>query len=431
MPALLLFTDNPVVPSPPRGRVRIDSGTIVTDKGTLLRGCRVSTDWDEKLPKRSEISAIKELGLNAVHLYAESFVKHTPGELHELVDTLVKWTAEESLYLIITIGCLMQNHTFNYEFALGFWEYYAPRYADYTHVLYEIHNEPSGVPPYPSKTIDMEREVYSIIRKNAPHTHILFFSYPIPKNPEGIFKDIIGLGKKIDWTNCSIAIHSYEVTEMELETTIREVKAKGYSVLNTEPCSLSPMIVNFRQSQIHEKFNISYLHFLLPEEIAAPEKFKLPIENAEITWKPDFGSWPSGTPSIVAVDAFSRKEAEHYNSQGGPSGIKDMGPRIGFISNDDYAIYNYLDFADGAIQFEARVASGGIGGWMEILLDSLDGQLIGKMEIKPTGGWDKWITKTCPVKKVNGKHKVVLHFKGGQYDLFDIDWFQFIPAALP
>ena len=55
-----------------RGRVKVANNTIVTDKGTLIRGARVSLDiWDET-PTQANITTMKNSrGLNAFHIYAE------------------------------------------------------------------------------------------------------------------------------------------------------------------------------------------------------------------------------------------------------------------------------------------------------------------------------------------------------------------------
>ncbi|MBN1895788.1 carbohydrate-binding protein, partial [bacterium] len=411
-----------------RGRPALSGGTLVTDRGTLLRGCRISTDIFEKLPKRSEVSGIKNFGLNTIHLYAESFVRHQPGQLHTLVDSLVNWTERDSLYLVLTIGCLNQNGDHDYDFTMGFWNFYAPRYADRTHVVYEIHNEPHAwSPPYPDATLDMERDAYAVIRSHAPDTPVLLFSYAVPNNPSGILQDIAKLGPGIDWANAAVATHGYGITYSELENMIREVHQAGYAIVNTEPCCLDPndagSVNLFRQQiRVHETGHVSYLNFQDVTELQIPRYFLNIIEKTGLTWVPDFGDWPSP----VVWDAYSKTEAEYYSSQGGPSGVVDLGGRIGYISNGDYTVYESVDFGEGAVEFQVYTASGGIGGTLEIRLNSPTGFLAGRVQIDPTGGWDVLTTKTGSVTGLSGLQKLVLKFTGGEWDLFDIDWFQFI-----
>ncbi|MBN2353878.1 MAG: carbohydrate-binding protein [Spirochaetales bacterium] len=418
--------DEAIAAGTARGRVRVESGCVLTDSGRLLRGCRISTDWFETLPERKIVTAVKQWGLNAVHLYAESFARHTPGQLHDLVDTLVQWTEEDSLYLVITIGCLMENGHCRPDFTAGFWNYYAPRYAKKTHVLYEIHNEPHAwSPPYPADVVAMEREAYRIIRAAAPETHVLFFSYAVPNDADAILRDIRALGRLPDWSNCSIALHGYGVADKAYERVVRRVRDAGYGVVNTEPRNLGGDVVNWRLLRIHERNNVSYLHFLTPDQVCEPARFERFVEHAGISWTPDFGTWPPALNKPTALDALSRMEAEHFDSQGGPSGVADYGSRIGSISNGDYVGYGLLDFGSGASVCRVRVSSGGAGGAISLRLNAPDGPVIGTVNVDPTGGWDNWVTASCPVRAAAGKRRLFLTFSGGQYDLMDLDWFEF------
>jgi arabinoxylan arabinofuranohydrolase len=49
---------------------------------------------------------------------------------------------------------------------------------------------------------------------------------------------------------------------------------------------------------------------------------------------------------------------------------------------------------------------------MEIRLDSLEGELIGTLEVPFTGGNDRWAIVTCEVQKVEGIHDLYFVFKG-------------------
>src|SRR5690606_6403600 len=111
----------------------------------LLRGAIISTETGAS-PSMSQLEAIKAVGLNAVHCYAERRdYGYSAGAKFAAVDLAVQRTRDAGLYLVITIG----NGGFDDAFNSAFWNFYAPRYANETHVLYEIQNEPApGNPPY-------------------------------------------------------------------------------------------------------------------------------------------------------------------------------------------------------------------------------------------------------------------------------------------
>ena len=90
-----------------RGRVQIANNTVVTDRGTLIRGGRVSLDiWDET-PSQSDVDRMKnERGLNAFHIYAEYAGSNQSGGYNvDKVDHVVDLADENDLYVVLTIGC--------------------------------------------------------------------------------------------------------------------------------------------------------------------------------------------------------------------------------------------------------------------------------------------------------------------------------------
>ncbi|WP_152344621.1 carbohydrate-binding protein, partial [Mycobacterium tuberculosis] len=125
-------------------------------------------------------------------------------------------------------------------------------------------------------------------------------------------------------------------------------------------------------------------------------------------------------------------EAENFSSQSGlqTESCNDTGGglNIGYIQNGDYAVYVGLDFGNGAYDFSVRVASATGGGTIEIRLDSVDGPLVGTCVVPGTGGWQNWTTVNASVNGASGSHDLYLRFTGGNADLMNVNWFQFIPV---
>lgn len=96
------------------------------------------------------------------------------------------------------------------------------------------------------------------------------------------------------------------------------------------------------------------------------------------------------------------------------------------IHNNDYIKVKGVDFkTPGPDLFEARVASGSNGGNIELRIDSLNGRKIGTCAIQGTGGWQNWVTKSCEVSNVTGKHDLFFKFTGGNGLLFNFNWWKF------
>jgi arabinoxylan arabinofuranohydrolase len=135
------------------------------------------------------------------------------------------------------------------------------------------------------------------------------------------------------------------------------------------------------------------------------------------------------TINVSNRSPYARNEAEEYNAQNGiqTEDCSDTGGgiNVGYIENGDWLRFNALDFGSGAVSFEARVASAGSGGNIEIRLDSPNGTLAGTCVVPVTGGWQTWVTKSCSVSGISGMHDIYLKFTGGGGYLFNINWWMF------
>ncbi|RZA06704.1 MAG: carbohydrate-binding protein, partial [Moraxellaceae bacterium] len=130
---------------------------------------------------------------------------------------------------------------------------------------------------------------------------------------------------------------------------------------------------------------------------------------------------PASTP------AFNQIEAEKYSSQ---SGVQtevstEAGGNVGWIDNGDYLAFQNVDFQSTAQSFSARVSSAGVGGNIEIRVDSLNGALAGTCKVPVTGGWQTWTNTDCAVSPIEGVHTLYLKFTGSTGALFNINWFKF------
>jgi len=136
---------------------------------------------------------------------------------------------------------------------------------------------------------------------------------------------------------------------------------------------------------------------------------------------------------VVNPSPYIKNEAENFNDQSGISSEScsdtGAGSDVGNIENGDWIRINNLDFGTGAASFNARVASAGSGGKIEIRVDSLAGTLAGTCTVAVTGGWQKWLTKSCNVTGLTGIHDTYLKFTGSGGYLFNFNWFNFVAST--
>ncbi|MEC0227639.1 glycosyl hydrolase family 95 catalytic domain-containing protein [Paenibacillus alba] len=132
--------------------------------------------------------------------------------------------------------------------------------------------------------------------------------------------------------------------------------------------------------------------------------------------------------------AFNQIEAENYDSQSGvqleSASDKGTGYDLTSIDNNDYTVYNNVDFGSAAASFSARVASNGPGGTIEIRLGNPTGALAGTCTVPSTGGGQIWQTVSCGITGATGVQNVYLVYKGTGGPLFHLNWFQFSQSAM-
>ncbi|NLE01914.1 MAG: family 43 glycosylhydrolase [Fibrobacter sp.] len=142
------------------------------------------------------------------------------------------------------------------------------------------------------------------------------------------------------------------------------------------------------------------------------------------------GNPTPGVPQVGSLNPYDTVQAETICfSKGVRTEVcKDVSGKMNVdsIHNGDYIKVKGVDFKTaGPDLFEARVASGSNGGSIELRIDSLNGQKIGTCTVQGTGGWQNWVTKSCDVINVTGKHDLFFKFTGGNGLLFNFNWWKF------
>jgi uncharacterized protein (DUF608 family) len=137
-----------------------------------------------------------------------------------------------------------------------------------------------------------------------------------------------------------------------------------------------------------------------------------------------------GSNPSTNMSAYSYIEAE---SAGETAGVSIVTPIGGLWYVTDCNNFDYIKFGNvifdevGSKTFIAKVASTVEGSRIEIVIDSVGGEVIGSCHVPNTGGDQKWKLVTCPITKTTGKHNVILKFYGNSEDnLMNIDKFKFL-----
>ena len=369
-----------------RGRPHIDSSLghniLLSDQNTLLRG--VSLSWDggdpygnqtKVMPTQAKLNALaNEYGLNTVHLYlegdsTESRSANSVGYNAADCDTLVQRCADAGLYLIITIGCNGENGTMDLSWSQDFWDFYAPRYKDETHVLYEAHNEPVPNTLYSWTTSDWDDQaaLYTTIRTNAPDSFILLCSFMgfvgdnninSTADPRNRANYLAANG--VSWSNAGMAHHGYESkVGIESAISLMATSTNYPALLCTE---FGPEETEFQgyNSMYESHFNgwmqFQWLGADNFDLYGSDYGFKTRIRKAGTIWTPDVATctWPvTGSPNIPAhgssVGIYARGTAGFIRINGNNDLIADLETYTG--SQDDLFIIE--DAGDNRISLKA------------------------------------------------------------------------------
>ena len=117
-----------------------------------------------------------------------------------------------------------------------------------------------------------------------------------------------------------------------------------------------------------------------------------------------------------------RLEAEHNDGQ---EGLKTQGTVLGSIAHGHHIRYANLNLSDSE-SVTCRVSSGGVGGKIELRQGSPTGDLLATLEVRNTGGWDKFVEVNAPLKPAGQRGDVhVVFVNPGKGGLMNIDWVQF------
>jgi hypothetical protein len=289
----------PVVTAQVRQRVRVAGTSLVTDRGTLLRGIDIPIDLTPGFPLNAGlfVNMAQTQGLNAVQVYLEYWGDQTGSHLAQ-ADQIIDQAGAAGLYVILGIGGGPPgdghpgNGWFDINKVRSFWQLYGPRYKDRTHVIYQLQNQPdlSCNAPWPADTIAMEREGYTLLRSLAPDTHIILFSYREMPTPAQLGGGIDQLSDLVDWSNASVGMGGIPncVQTPQFADTFAMATSRRAPVFITA----LPMDGWGNDAVELERDHVGWTSIRWLVHLPDFATFQDDHAQAGVTWCPDFGAWP-------------------------------------------------------------------------------------------------------------------------------------------
>lgn len=224
------------------------------------------------------------------------------------------------------------------------------------------------------------------------------------------------------------------VKDMETEVTARQItvdKSK-ISMMNglSEPYHVTAEFVDGHTENVTYKTNVSCDSNILEVKNGSITAKGTGTAVINLSYQDEKGNTVTAkiTVTVENTNPYIQNEAEAYHDYGNvqPEDCGEGGQSVAYIQNGSWIKFNSVDFGNaGASKFEARVASATNGGNIEIHLDSLEGTLIGTLNVTGTGNWQNWVTESCNVYGAKGVHDLYFKFTGGSGNLFNVNWWMF------
>lgn len=136
------------------------------------------------------------------------------------------------------------------------------------------------------------------------------------------------------------------------------------------------------------------------------------------------------------LEGWRKRIAENTVHEGRMSGVRTAHQIVHDMHHEyltefqdgDGAVYRYLDFGEGVHRFRCSASAYLSVTYLDIRLDSPDGQVMGTVTIDHTGGWGSdWKEFSCDLLEIKGVHTLYLMTREGHegHRLCDLDWFVF------
>ena len=128
---------------------------------------------------------------------------------------------------------------------------------------------------------------------------------------------------------------------------------------------------------------------------------------------------------------ISHIEAECYDDMAGiQTEDCDEGTlNVGYINDGDWLKFEGVDLTNQQ-SVKLRVASGNVGGTIEVRIDETDGEVIAQLPLNNTGGWQTWKSDSAAIISTSGTHDIFLVFKGGEGYLMNLNHFGFSETSI-
>ncbi len=327
----IIVLSNTITAQNTRHRSQIIDHVLVAENGHPIQGENPRYHWTHLAQDPNYWVKLRDsFHLNTVRLLVYRHPQNYPGGCDvgdcyitsldttiNLLDIWVDKAEENGFYCIIDyhpVGGHVEQDTYDW------WNNIAPLYAQRTHVIFELCNEPIAwnANAYSSQVIAWQDSLFGLVRSLAPETHLITWTFA---NANGNMKEKVDQALGINYDNASVAFHAYQYSN----ASIIDLKS-NYPVINSE---IGGHSVNDYMDRIElmESFDINSWIILdgsdFPLDVTWPKDpffDNITVGNLEDTESHNKASAiPNPTTGIFSIqleNALDQVEIDIYSSSG-------------------------------------------------------------------------------------------------------------------
>ncbi len=366
----------------------LSAGTIKTPSGKLIRaGVGWFSSWSgddnqmARLKNQAYYQQLKDYGNNAIritnwdmrriaegHITSNNYAQLAQNLVPHL-DEIVNLASQNDMYLIITNS---NPGTYNKAYLDAFWNQFAGRYKDRTHVIYEVCNEPAAwsASAYTNAVLDDLAAVYANMRTKAPNTPMLHLTFSHPT--ESMISKVASYTTKtgISWTDGKnfVAFHPYgktsgSATPAYLSSQYMVELKNNYPVMMTEAGFVGqpvtfPILHNGtyyeEQALFFEMMGISWLYFGSTSQFRYDDLIDT-AKSMGLYWQSDYrkrindplNGWTNVHAKSANMTLATGNASQYFN--GDASRATRTNTATGFVTYQ----------ADDVYSFEAKIYTNG------------------------------------------------------------------------
>ena len=222
-------------------------------------------------------------------------------------------------------------------------------------------------------------------------------------------------------------VQLYVHANSSIKRPIKELK--GFSRINLQPGSTKTVTFELKHEDL-QYYNEDIKMFSVE---SGNVDIYIGSSSADIRLDSQIVATGDTISSTFRQNPYNPFEAEYFDNKSGTVSIKSCLTNklcANLSGNNSYVSYKNFNFNEETEQFYANLSSINTSCQIDIVVDSLDGVIIGSVPISPTSDIETFNIQSCLVDGITGVRDIFLILKGETSSSCKINWFSFLDTVI-